>query len=213
MTSRDVEFLSAYLDGQLSQSESARLESQLSSDKSLRLVLEDLRVARAVLRQLPRRRAARRFTLKASNPRTQAPEPRASMALRFAGVVASLLFLASFAVNALAPASSTPLVAASAPVLGAGAGATTPVKGLAPPFAAAVPNATVTESPLAAAQAAPANEAQAEPAAKAPTSPGEPAIPVILQVILGTMGVLLVLGAWFARRHHMQTLRSRWLQK
>ncbi len=54
---RDIELLSAYLDGQLDSKESARLESRLKSDESLRAVLDDLRAARGILRQLPQRRA------------------------------------------------------------------------------------------------------------------------------------------------------------
>ena len=43
MNPRDLELLSAYLDGQLNPSDSARLESRLASDESLRAVLNDLR--------------------------------------------------------------------------------------------------------------------------------------------------------------------------
>jgi hypothetical protein len=49
MTFRDVEKLSAYLDGQLSRADAARLESRLASDPGLRAVMDDLRRTRAVL--------------------------------------------------------------------------------------------------------------------------------------------------------------------
>ena len=60
MNQRDLELLSAYLDGQLNPSESTRLESRLNSDPQLASVLTDLRATRNLLRKLPARRAPRR---------------------------------------------------------------------------------------------------------------------------------------------------------
>ena len=60
-SSHDVELLSEYLDGQLSPSDSTRLESRLSSEAGLRAVINDLRESRALLRQLPQRRALTQF--------------------------------------------------------------------------------------------------------------------------------------------------------
>ena len=57
MNFRDVELLSAYLDGQLSPSDSIRLESRLASDQNLQAVMDDLRTARGLLRHLPQRRS------------------------------------------------------------------------------------------------------------------------------------------------------------
>jgi anti-sigma factor RsiW len=57
MKQRDLELLSSYLDGQLKPSDSARLQARLSSDPDLRAVLDDLRAARGLLRQLPMRKA------------------------------------------------------------------------------------------------------------------------------------------------------------
>ena len=57
MNQRDVELLSAYLDGQLKPSDSARLESRLKSEPELVSVMDDLRAARNLLRRLPQRRA------------------------------------------------------------------------------------------------------------------------------------------------------------
>ena len=50
MNQRDVELLSAYLDGQLKPSDSARLESRLKSEPELVSVMDDLRAARNLLR-------------------------------------------------------------------------------------------------------------------------------------------------------------------
>ena len=63
MNRRDIELLSSYLDGQLSPSDSARLETRLIREPELRSVLRDLRSGRSVLRQLPMRKAPRNFTL------------------------------------------------------------------------------------------------------------------------------------------------------
>ena len=64
----DIEQLSAYLDGQLGPSDSARLESRLQSDPQLASAYDDLRATRGILRPRlfvivgtgPRPRCARR---------------------------------------------------------------------------------------------------------------------------------------------------------
>jgi anti-sigma factor RsiW len=57
---REIEHLSAYLDGQLNTSELARLESRLNSDPELVSVLDDLRATRGILVNFPN--AKRRAT-------------------------------------------------------------------------------------------------------------------------------------------------------
>ncbi|HNQ96357.1 MAG TPA: hypothetical protein PKK96_16695 [Anaerolineales bacterium] len=103
MNDHDLELLSSYLDGQLSLSDSARLESRLKSDGRLVSALDDLRAARTLLRQLPKRRAPRNFTLTRKMVGLNPPLPRSYPAFRFATVVATLLFFFTFGVNALAP--------------------------------------------------------------------------------------------------------------
>jgi len=103
MNQRDLELLSAYLDGQLSPSDSTRLEARLQSDRELVSVLDDLRAARTLLRQLPQRRAPRNFTLTRKMVGLNPPLPREYPAFRFATVVATLLFFFTFGVNTLAP--------------------------------------------------------------------------------------------------------------
>lgn len=123
MTSfRDVELLSAYLDGRLSPSDFARLESRLSSDASLRAAIHDLRAARGLLHQLPQRRAPRNFTLTPKMAGIKPPEPRAYPTLRFATVLATLFFVATFVINGLAPAMNSSFAAAPAPGYGYGGG-------------------------------------------------------------------------------------------
>jgi hypothetical protein len=118
MNFRDVELLSAYLDGQLNPSDSARLESRLKTDLELVAVMDDLRAARSTLRHLPSRRAPRNFTLTPKMVGIKPPLPRAYPILRFASVFAALLFFLSYATNLVAPR----LSATSAPAYGYGGG-------------------------------------------------------------------------------------------
>jgi len=94
---RDVERLSAYLDGELSQAERARLESRLARDVGLSAALDELRATRALLRRTPRRRAPRSFTLTPKMAGLRPPLPRAVPVLRLASVLATLLLFVTFA--------------------------------------------------------------------------------------------------------------------
>ncbi len=62
---RDIEALSAYLDGELSEAERYKLETLLKERSDLRQELHALQHTRALLRTQPRIRAPRRFTLTA----------------------------------------------------------------------------------------------------------------------------------------------------
>ncbi len=118
---RDVERLSAYLDGQLDQGEAARLETRLETDPQLASVFEALRQSRVILRQLPQRRAPRNFTLTPKMIGQKPPLPRAYPFFRFSTALAAVLLLFTFAVNAIGP---IPLGAmAPAPSYGMGGGA------------------------------------------------------------------------------------------
>lgn len=103
MNQRDVELLSAYLDGQLKPSDSARLEARLRSDLELVSVMDDLRAARNLLRRLPQRRAPRNFTLTPKMVGQNPPMPRAYPLFRFATTIATLLLFFTFGLNFLAP--------------------------------------------------------------------------------------------------------------
>jgi len=116
MNQRDVELLSAYLDGQLRPSDSARLEARLKSDAELVSVMDDLRAARNLLRRLPQRRAPRNFTLTPKMVGQNPPMPRAYPLFRLATTLATLLLFFTFGLNFLAPQ------LASAPVGGMGGG-------------------------------------------------------------------------------------------
>jgi anti-sigma factor RsiW len=119
-TFRDVELLSAYLDGQLSQADVARLQTRLKSDPQLASVYEQLGQSRALLRKLPARRAPRNFTLTRQMAGVKAPTPRSFPLFRFASALAGLLLVLTFAANALGSLSGS--LAASAPLYGKGGG-------------------------------------------------------------------------------------------
>ena len=103
MNQRDLDLLSAYLDGELSRSDSTRLESRLRSDRELVSVLDDLRATRTLLRKLPKRRAPRNFTLTRKMVGLNPPLPRSYPVFRFATVLATLLFFFTFGINTFAP--------------------------------------------------------------------------------------------------------------
>jgi hypothetical protein len=113
---RDVEQLSAFLDGQLSQAEKARLEARIQSDPTLAAALADLRQARAILRRTPKHRLPRNFTLTPKMAGIRPPVPRLVPALGWASAVAMLLFLLTLGTNLLGQISfgaAAPMMAAA----------------------------------------------------------------------------------------------------
>jgi len=153
MTSfRDIEKLSAYLDGQLKDSEAVKLERLLKTNPELTSLLEELRQSQAILRQLPRRRAPRNFTLTPKMVGQKPPLPGAYPLFRFATGLATFLLIFSFAANFVAPNLSR---MASAPVaygIGGGGGGGD------------------AEEPEMAMEAAPAEEPVEEPMLEAPAA-------------------------------------------
>jgi len=131
MNRRDIELLSSYLDGQLKPSDSVRLESRLSSDSGLRAVLDDLRAARGLLRQLPMRKAPRNFMLTPKMVGKNPPLPRVYPAFRFVTALATLLLFFTVGLNFLAPQ-----MASQGPAFGMGGGGAPEV------FSAQAPAAT-----------------------------------------------------------------------
>ena len=100
---RDIEQLSAYLDGQLSPSESTRVESRIASDPELASAFNDIRAARGILRKLPARKAPRNFTLTRQMVGLKPPLPRSYSFFRFSTAFATILLTLTFAVNLLGP--------------------------------------------------------------------------------------------------------------
>src|SRR3972149_6961149 len=92
LSTRDLERLSATLDGQLAPGEAAGLEARLQDDSALRETLEGLRQTKAALRSLPSLRPPRSFTL---TPQMVGIRPRrpAYPALRLATAIATVAFM------------------------------------------------------------------------------------------------------------------------
>ena len=122
---RDVEQLSASLDGQLSQAEKTRLEARIQLDPALSAALVDLRQARAILRRTPKRRLPRNFTLTPKMAGIRPPVPRLVPAFSWASAVAMLLFVCTLGTNLLGRLSfgaAAPLMAAAPSGMGGGVG-------------------------------------------------------------------------------------------
>ena len=227
MNRRDLELLSSYLDGQLKPSDSARLEARLVSEPDLRAVLDDLRAARGLLRQLPMRKAPRNFTLTPKMVGKNPPLPRSYPAFRFVTAIASLMLFFTLGLNFVVPQM------AQTPAFGMGGGGAPEV--FSAEQAPAVPEAAATEAPAAeepsvmmeplpTATISPATDSarQAEtPADKQgvtnetdliqPPQPApiSPPVPPSWQILLATIAVLGALGMILMR----QAAASRWRRK
>jgi hypothetical protein len=98
ITPQDWETLSAYLDGQLIETEKRQVQDLMTLRPELKQGLEELRRTRAVLRAAPRRRAPRNFTL--SPEMAQKARPRFhwgwTPSLSFASAMAAVLLVLSF---------------------------------------------------------------------------------------------------------------------
>ena len=99
ITPQDWEALSAYLDDELNSKEKSRLEARMSENQALRDALQQLRRTRVALRQTPRLRAPRHFTLtpEMAGIKPRAERPNLLAAFRLAFAMASILFALVFA--------------------------------------------------------------------------------------------------------------------
>lgn len=112
LSPKDWQALSAYLDGQLSQQEQARLEKRLGENPVLQTGLAELRQTRTILRGLPKRKAPRNFYLSPAMVKPR-PVPLAAPALGFASAFSAFLFLLVLAGQVFlrsAPAASTSMI-------------------------------------------------------------------------------------------------------
>jgi len=103
---RDLEQLSAYLDGALSLRATANLEQRLKNELDLARAFKDLERTRALLRRAPQRRVPRQFTLTAQMVgAAQRSLSSGWNSLNWASAVASLLLvlvlISDFSVNGL----------------------------------------------------------------------------------------------------------------
>ncbi|MBM4426010.1 MAG: hypothetical protein FJ031_02095 [Chloroflexi bacterium] len=223
---REIEQLSAYLDGQLKASEAARLESRLKSDPELASVLSDLRATRGILGKLPKRKAPRNFTLTRKMVGLKPPLPRTYPLFRLATVFSTFMLMLSFTVNAMSPYVS---FSAPAPAYGFGGGGGDELsvgggcEGPCPEEAAATEAPMLELEPPAAAEegALPApepqmdtmqapkeagseseyqNQAMAEEEAQRNAQPVEAPISMLWQIIFLVIGILSGGLMWFMRR-------------
>jgi anti-sigma factor RsiW len=166
-TSRDLEQLSAYLDGQLSQSSRARLEIRIKSDAGLASALEELRQTRAFLRRTPHRRTPHNFTLTPGMAGIRPPVPRLVPVLSWASAVAMLFFIFTLGASLVGQLSVGKTASMNAAVpMGGGAG----------PLAAApmASSSTATMAPVVAAPAPLAPAATGVPLAASSNPPAAP---------------------------------------
>ena len=88
---RDLERLSAYLDGDLPPQDAKNLEARLGREPDLRQALDELRLVVSAVRGLPEVRVPRDFTLRGAD--VTRPASKAFPYLRFATVLATALFV------------------------------------------------------------------------------------------------------------------------
>ena len=144
---RDVELLSAYLDGQLSQIDSSRLEARIKTDAELRSVYDDLRQTRTLLHKLPARRAPRNFMLTPKMAGIRPPLPRAFPLFRMASAIAAILLFFGFAANLFAPNLATQLAYDTSGAAGGGPGEQGPSIAAMAPLATEPPIPAGTQAP------------------------------------------------------------------
>jgi negative regulator of sigma E activity len=209
---RDMEQLSAFLDGQLSQAEKTRLEARIQSDPALSGVLVDLRQARSILRSTPKRHLPRNFTLTPKIAGIRPPVPRLVPALSWASATAMLLFILTLGTNLLGQLSfgaAAPMMAA-APMtsegygIGGGPAATQPSE---------LDNAQITPAPeasvMTAPEATPSSELRQEAPAAASTTKATPKLVNIWLYIWLGLAAALITAALLIRRESVQTFRRK----
>jgi anti-sigma factor RsiW len=97
---RDLEALSAYLDGMLADDERSRFEARLVDEPALRAELEGLRSTRDLLRSAPHYAAPRNFTLTPEMAGARASKPGALFGLaRLAFALTTILFAVALVGN------------------------------------------------------------------------------------------------------------------
>ena len=144
-TFRDVEQISAFLDGKLSKVETRRLNARLDADPGLAAVYNDLLQAKTLLRKTPQRRAPRNFTLTPKMAGIKPPVPRAVPFMRLASVLTAFLLFMTFAINfASSPSFGAPMAYGVGGGMGGGGGA--PEEAMAEP-SVQLEAVAVTEAP------------------------------------------------------------------
>lgn len=106
---RDLELLSAYLDGELDQKETVRIEARLKVENDLNSTLQSLALSRDMVRSLPRLKAPRNFTLTAEMAGVQRKKTWLFSTLRLSSAFASLLLILVLMGDFLTGASGIPV--------------------------------------------------------------------------------------------------------
>jgi hypothetical protein len=162
---RDVEKLSALLDGQLPEQERRALEIRLESDPGLASAMEAMAQSRSLLRKLPQRRAPRNFTLSPKLVARKPPLPQAYVTVQWATALASTVFVFLLAAGALRPMAAAIQTSAAPRGMGGGAAEEAPAMEAATEAATEAPP----EAPMMSSSAEEATEAAAMKAAETPT--------------------------------------------
>ena len=175
---RGMEQLSAYIDGQLSQSKRTRLEIRIQSDPALAAALDELRQTRTLLRRIPQHHAPRNFTLTPRMAGIRPPLPRAVLALTWASAVAMLLFVCTLGTNLLGQLSfgaSAPMLASAPNGIGGGpAAAATAAPATMAPATQLTSDQTLLATPTVEAFVMPVPEATPPGATRVPQPPLAP---------------------------------------
>ena len=112
-----LETLNAYVDGELSARERSQFEAKLAEDAALRAELAQMRQVKDGVRQLPRARAPRNFTLDPAIYGRPQPQPAYELypALRVATALAAFFFIIAVVLDLATPAGGLgqPLAAVS----------------------------------------------------------------------------------------------------
>jgi anti-sigma factor RsiW len=93
ISTRDLEWLSAYLDDALNAGERAALETRLKADAALSAGLKQLEATRAMLRRAPQRRVRRNFTLSPAMAGQRQPATGGWNSFSLVSAMASLLLV------------------------------------------------------------------------------------------------------------------------
>ena len=181
-SSRDLQALSAYLDGQVSQPDRKRLEARIAADPQLASALDELRQTRTLLRRTPKRRAPRNFTLTPKMAGIRPPVPRLVPVLSWGSAVAALFFIFTLGASLIGQLSFG-MAAATSAAAPMGAGAALPAATAISAEAVPMPMAPVAAAP---ATQAPATEAPANILANSAPATNAPATEVSANVLLAT---------------------------
>jgi len=150
LSPRDLEDLSAYLDGQLSTQARSQFEARLQSDVRLQRAARELRATVELVGSLPQVPPPRRFTLTPEMAGLKTRRP-AYPAFRLATALATLGFLVTVGVDALTRVAPLSAMRAAAPAAGPFQAPSALSEALASPAVGEAPRAANQVSPTASA--------------------------------------------------------------